>query len=119
MQLSALFLAASIQYGLPPGLLDSVCWQESHYDVKAIRHNDGNGHSRDMGHTGSLQSLYRPEVSIPLAAKYLAKQVKRYGGNYAKAVTAYNQGTTYSHGGSRYFVGVMNCYLTRCYDRPL
>lgn len=124
--LAPLFLAATLNNGLPPGLIDAVCFVEYSHNPGAhlIRHNDGKGDSlgtcqiklataRMMGFKGTKEELMLPEVNVEQAARYLAYQLKRYGGDYAKAVTAYNAGTTYSHGGSKYLAQVFNAWAQR------
>jgi soluble lytic murein transglycosylase-like protein len=117
--LIALFLAATATYHLPSGLLSGLCYVESHHNPAAIHHDDGRGDSlgicqikepsaRQVGFRGTRAQLMRPEVNIKYAARYLAHQVKRYNGDYAKAVTAYNKGTSNSTGISRYQSKVFN-----------
>lgn len=103
--------------GLPRGLLNAICTVESNLKPSAIRHNDGGSDSiglcqiklstaRSVGYRGNARQLFIANRNMYYAGKYLAWQIKRYHGDYAKAVTAYNQGTCYSHGGSRYLAQV-------------
>lgn len=123
--LASVFLLASMNNGLPAHLLDAVCGVESNHSTSPtlIRYNDGKGASygicqikvttaRQVGFRGRPRDLMDPKVNIEYAARYLAFQLKRYGNDYAKSVTAYNQGTTYSHGGSRYLAKVFNKWVS-------
>lgn len=49
--------------------------------------------ARDLGLTGDPTALFVPEVGIGYGVKYLAQQLKRYGGDVTKAVAAYNAGS--------------------------
>ncbi len=101
--LNALFLAASIQYGLPPGLLSSLCYVESKHDVNAVHVDDGPSNSlgvcqikletsQGLGFKGDEKQLMSPKTNIYFAAAYLKHQLVRYNGNVTKAVIAYNKG---------------------------
>ena len=91
-----------MQFNLPAGLIDSVCYVETKHDTTVINHNDGATDSLGicqvkletaqwLGFTGTYEQLMEPKVNIYYAAKYLARNVKRYG-SYEKAVIAYNKG---------------------------
>ena len=101
--LALLFTAATNTFHLPPGLISSVCYVETKHDVNAIHHDDGGSDSlgicqiklataKDLGFDGTEKELMVPSVNIFYAAKYLARQHKRYDGNPVKAVIAYNRG---------------------------
>lgn len=127
MSLASLFLTFSISLGLPTGLIDSVCYVESHHNIKAVRKQDGQkgkvqvpaygvcqihyATAKLMGYKGSKEALMRPEINVYYAAKYLKYQLDRYDNDYAKAVTAYNQGSAHSDGLSPYFKKVMTYYI--------
>lgn len=97
------FLLATKLFGLPVGLLPSLCWVESNHR-NLINFQDGGSPS-----TGVCQikfttakrfksnlkpsELMNPEVNIMLAGQYLAWQLKRYNGDVVKAVAAYNSGS--------------------------
>lgn len=124
-ELAIMFLSITASHGLPPGLLESVCYVESKHVVQAINKHDGssrnsygicqiqNRTAREMGFKGSITQLMEPQNNIEYAARYLSYQLQRYKGDYAKAVTAYNAGVAKSHGGSRYLALVFNSYLKR------
>lgn len=124
-ELAVLFLSTAAAHGLPPGLLESVCYVESHHKITAIRRHDGSPRTsfglcqiqlrtaRTLGYKGSASGLMDPSANVEYAARYLSYQIQRYRGDYSKAVTAYNAGTTKSHGGSKYLARVFNAYLKR------
>lgn len=41
MNLTPIFIAASVIHGLPPGLLGAVCWVESNHRPEVVHHDDG------------------------------------------------------------------------------
>lgn len=101
--LTALLLTTSVQFGLPSGLLDSVCWVESGHNPTAIHKHDGDSDSiglcqikyktaKWLGFKGREKDLYNPKINAYYAAKYLQYQIKRYNGNTKKAIIAYNIG---------------------------
>ncbi len=100
--LTTLFLTTSQQFGLPAGLLESLCYVESKHDINAIHKNDGDGNSvgiceiklktaKWLGFKGTEKELMQPKTNIYYAGKYLAKQINRYH-NVVKGVIAYNIG---------------------------
>lgn len=116
--LAALFLAVSVQYHLPPNLLSSLCYVESHHNVNAIHHDDGLtdslgicqikwSTSRQFGFRGTPQQLMKPENNIKYAGAYLAHQLHRYHVT-SKAVIAYNMGSAKNLTTSRYQRKVFN-----------
>ena len=60
--------------------------------------------ARAMGFKGTEKQLSSPDTNIEYAAKYLAYQLKRYNGNYEKAIVSYNRGS-YSNEGKRSYSG--------------
>lgn len=99
-----LFTTLSVTYQIPPGLLSALCYVESTHNPAAIHHDDGNSDSlgvcqikletaKALGFKGSKTELMKPEVNVKYAAKYLRKQLNRYGGDTPRAVAAYNTGT--------------------------
>lgn len=105
--LTALFVSTSMQFGLPHGLLESICYVESGHNPKAIHRNDGGADSiglcqikfktaKWLGFRGKEIDLYKPSVNAYYAAKYLKYQINRYNGNTKKAVIAYNRGNAKS-----------------------
>lgn len=111
--LTALFLAATIQFNLPPKLIDSVCFVETRHNVSVVTPNDGGTPSigvcqvkmktaTQMGFKGTEEELLLPKNNVYFAAKYLHYQLKRYGGSTVKAVIAYNKGNAKGLTGSHY-----------------
>lgn len=100
--LTALFIAASTQFNLPTGLLESLCYVESKHNVTAVHEDDGGSNSigvcqvklvtaRWLGFEGSEEDLMLPENNIFYAAAYLSYQHRRYA-DITRAVVAYNRG---------------------------
>jgi soluble lytic murein transglycosylase-like protein len=101
--LTALFIATSAQFSLPPNLLSSLCLVESNHNPAAISFNDGGSNSvgicmvklstaQWLGYKGTERSLMTPRVNIYYAAKYLSTLRNRYHGDINKAIIAYNIG---------------------------
>jgi peptidoglycan DL-endopeptidase CwlO len=87
------FQAATIRYGLPPGLLSRVAYQESRYNPKAKSPAGALGLMQFMPATAKDFGIdpWNPEQSIWAAAQYLSQLYKRFG-NWKEAVAAYNWG---------------------------
>lgn len=103
MTLAALFTLTSLSLVLPPGLLDSLCFVESHYDLAAVTPLDGGEDSigvcqvkestaRWLGFRGTREELFNPEVNVYYAGKYLKYQLTRYSGDTVRALSGYNRG---------------------------
>lgn len=97
--LKGIFAAASIQYGLPPNLLEAVAYRESRFRPDVI-----SGALRSMkGAVGIMQFVLRwhpelteadalnPARAIPAAAAYLRQLYNRFG-DWKLALAAYNWG---------------------------
>jgi len=113
--LALAFTSATTAFNLPQGLLESVCYVESKYDVNAVHIDDGGSNSvgvcqlhittaRWMGFDGPDEKLLDPQVNAYYAAAYLHYQLNRYHNNVVRALIAYNRGnalnleeTTYSN----------------------
>jgi len=119
ISLASLFIATSVQFNLPPGLLSSICHIETKHDISLIHYNDGSSPSYGicqiklstaqwLGFTGDEKELMKPAVNIHYAGKYLAKNIKRYNGHTEKAVIAYNQGHVGASLRTSYSVKVFN-----------
>ena len=103
MNLAILFTSATAVFGLPPGLLDAVCYVESKHQIHAFHKDDGHANSvgicqvklataRMLGFKGTETELMEPGTNINFAAKYLAHQYDRYGTAW-ESVCAYNTGS--------------------------
>lgn len=101
--LAAIFIAITAHHQLPPNLLSSLCYVESRYNPGAIHHDDGGTDSiglcqikfktaKGLGYTGTPKQLLEPLTNAYFSGLYLKKQIKRYDGNVARAVIAYNRG---------------------------
>jgi len=111
------FKIAAKEAGIPAKLLSAVCKVESgHRNI--INWNDSGTPSygqcqlkmqtaRHMGFKGGVSALINPLTNARIAAKFLAWQLRRYGGDWKKAITAYNRGS-YKHGVSK-----NNLYVTK------
>lgn len=98
------FALVSHNVSLPTGLLSAVCYVESKHKVDAMHLDDGNSNSvgicqiklstaRWLGFKGTEADLKNPKTNIHYAAKYLKYQLKRYGNDINKAISAYNAGS--------------------------
>lgn len=119
-----LFNPASMAFDLPNNLLASVCYVESKHNPNAVHHDDGNGDSlglcqikyntaKLMGFNGTVRQLMNPSINANYAAKYLSHQIKRYNGNVAKALVAYNMGSAKSFTRSKYSDKVIKQWRAR------
>jgi soluble lytic murein transglycosylase-like protein len=115
--LMILFMMASAQNNLPQGLLSSLCYIESGHKVNAFHRHDGKGNSvgicqiklataKMLGFKGTEKQLMEPGTNITYAAKYLAKQIKRYH-SMNKGIIAYNMGNAKNLTTSQYQVKVI------------
>lgn len=100
--LTAIFIAASAHFNLPPGLLASVCFVETRHIASVVHYDDGGSNSigicqikyktaRWLGFKGTEEDLLDPATNIYYAAAYLHYQQNKYG-NSVQAVIAYNYG---------------------------
>lgn len=101
--LDGIFDRYSEQYGVDSRYLKAICYVESNLKVNALVKNDNGEASygicqvqlrtaRHMGFIHSKKELMHPAYNIKYAAKYLAYNLRRYNGNYLKAIHAYNRG---------------------------
>ncbi len=121
MTLTTLFLTISLQYHIPPGLLQSLCYVESKHVITAVHKDDGTGGdslgvcqikkstAKELGFKGTSKQLMKPEMNIKYAAKYLHYQLNRYG-KINKAVIAYNRGNSKGLTTSKYQRKVYNVW---------
>lgn len=119
IQLSLLFISATHLFGLPPNLLNSLCYVESHHNPSAIHLDDGGANSvgvcqvklstaQNLGFKGGEAQLLDPNVNIYYAAKYLSHQIHRYHGSIPRALIAYNQGSAKDLISTKYSDKVIN-----------
>jgi soluble lytic murein transglycosylase-like protein len=122
--IATLFVTFSLQYGLPPKLLSSLCYVESKHNINAINYDDNGEDSigicqvkwstaKSLGYEGSYHDLYDPHNNIKYAAMFLAKQIKRYR-NVNRGVIAYNRGNAKNLTSSRYQIKVIKEWRREC-----
>lgn len=105
--LDPIILETSAKYSLDPALIKAHIKAESNWDVNASRFE---AHKTDAS-WGLMQlmlatareilgkpdltttQLIQPRTNIEAGAKYLRKQLDRYGGNIKSAIAAYNAGS--------------------------
>lgn len=116
MNIALYFALITAQYNLPPNLLSSLCYVESHHKVSAIHHDDGGADSlgicqiklktaKNMGFKGTAKQLMDPKMNIKYAGKYLRHQINRYH-SIPIAVIAYNRGSAKGLTVSKYQIKV-------------
>jgi cell wall-associated NlpC family hydrolase len=91
----AMITQAANEAGVPPALVKAVAKAESGFDPKAISGAGAQGlmqlmpgTARGLGVTDPLD----PMQSLRGGAKYLRQMLDRFGGDYEKAIAAYNAG---------------------------
>ena len=110
--LAVIFLTMTTHFGLPDGLLSSLCYVESTHNPNAIHRDDGNTDSiglcqikyktaKGMGYNGTEKQLLEPTTNAYYSAMYLKKQIKRYK-SVQRGVIAYNRGNSKNLTTSRY-----------------
>ena len=94
----------SLQYGVAPELILAVMGIESAFNPRAYRYEatlkDASrglmqlllSTARSLGFAGAPEQLYDADVNANLGTKYLAQQLRRYGGSIPDALSAYNGG---------------------------
>jgi soluble lytic murein transglycosylase-like protein len=87
--------AAAAKYGIDPAVLKGLIKQESGFNPKAGSSAGAQGLTQLMPGTASslgVTNLHDPAQSIDGGAHYLKMQLDRFGGDYSKALAAYNAG---------------------------
>jgi soluble lytic murein transglycosylase-like protein len=87
--------AAAAQYGIDPAVLKGLIKQESGFNPDAGSPAGAQGLTQLMPGTASamgVTNLHDPAQSIDGGAHYLKMQLDRFGGDYSKALAAYNAG---------------------------
>jgi soluble lytic murein transglycosylase-like protein len=96
--------AAARKYGIDPALLSGLVRQESNFDPQAGSPAGARGLTQLMPATAAglgVTDLTDPAQSLDGGARYLAQQLKRFGGDATLALAAYNAGpgAVEQHGG--------------------
>lgn len=95
------------KYEIQPKILEGLVFTESSFRPSVVNLSDGNtihtqsvglaqvkpSTAKMLGFKGTPEQLKNPIINIEYGAKYLKKQLNRYGGDYRKALSAYNAGT--------------------------
>lgn len=96
--------SVSHRFEVPAELIWSVIKKESAFERKAISYANAYGLMQLLPGTASqvapylgityfsTQQLFDPDINIQLGTFYLSSLLKRYEGNYVKALAAYNAG---------------------------
>ena len=87
--------AAARKYGLDPALLAGLVRQESNFDATAGSPAGARGLTQLMPATAAslgVTDVTNPVQALDGGAKYLAQQLKAFGGDVTKALAAYNAG---------------------------
>lgn len=103
MELISIIKAAAIASGVSANTLVALCGVESSLNPEAINYSDRGEPSIGLCQVklstaqwlkcaNTRQDLFRADINAQCAGEYLAYQLNRYNGNYARAITAYNAG---------------------------
>jgi len=87
--------AAASKYGIDPAVLKGLIKQESGFNPNAGSPAGAQGLTQLMPGTASslgVTDVHDPAQSIDGGAHYLKMQLDRFGGDYSKALAAYNAG---------------------------
>ena len=91
---------AAQQYGLDPNIFLRQLTQESQLDPNAVNKKSGAaGIAQFMPKTAADFGIdpFDPQQAIPAAAQFMHQNLKRFGGDYSKALAAYNWGPENVH----------------------
>lgn len=121
--LNGIYREASKRNSINADILKAICAIETNHNVKLKRVWDGGSYSygicqvklataRAMGFKGTDKELSTVNINIEYAAKYLAYQLKRYKGDYKKAIVSYNRGSYTGDEKLGYSAKVALAYLT-------
>ena len=92
--------ASAKKHKVDPDLLVALLRQESKFDSSAVSYSNALGIGQMLvstyrllyGKNANPADLFKPEVGIDAAAKYLAQNIKKHGGSIKKGVASYNAG---------------------------
>jgi cell wall-associated NlpC family hydrolase len=91
----AMITQAANEAGVPPALVKAVAKAESGFDPKSTSGAGAEGLMQLMPDTArglGVTDPYDPLQSLQGGAKYLRQMLDRFGGDYEKAIAAYNAG---------------------------
>ena len=94
--MDSIFQKASAQYDVPANLLKAVAKAESSFNPKAVSGSGAAGVMQLMPKTAEylgVKDIFDAEQNIMGGAKYLSELIKKYDGNTALALAAYNAGS--------------------------
>ncbi len=85
------------RHGVDALLVASIVEVESRFDPRAVSHRGATGLMQVLPSTAGAKSrseLYDPEVNLDAGARYLQRLLRRFEGDLALALAAYNAGPT-------------------------
>ena len=100
-ELRALARQMAERYGVDPDIFVRLIQQESGFDPTAVNPDTGaTGLAQIMGPTGQdpgfgvtpIRDRFDPTESLRFGAEYFAAMLRRYDGDYPRALAAYNAG---------------------------
>lgn len=86
---------AAATYGVDPNLIAAMIQQESGFNPRAVSHAGAKGLMQLMPATArglGVKDSFNPEQNIMGGTKYIAQQLKAFGGDIEMALAAYNAG---------------------------
>lgn len=96
-ELAPIFQEAGRLYQIDPNLLAAQAFKESRFNPRAVSRYGAEGIMQLRPSTAKALGVtdpFDPRQNILAGAKYLRKQLDRFGGDLTKALAAYNVGST-------------------------
>lgn len=121
MDLSSIFIAVSLAQGLPPHMLESICWQESKGHPEQCYSDDcRTGRSvgpcqvkkRTCESVGVVGNIHAARLNVECAGRYVRAQYDRYH-SWRRAICAYNRGKSTGDGDNTYTRAVIKEWRRR------
>lgn len=90
----ALITQAAAQHNIDPSVFRALLMRESSMNPNAVSPAGAQGIAQFMPGTAAQFGIdpFNPQQAIPAAAMYLRQNLNRFGGDYQKALAAYNWG---------------------------